>query len=165
MKEIINVKDLCYQKNGVTILDSISLNIFSGEFVCIGGPSGSGKSCLIRCILGLNSMDSGVVLLCGKKIGQNNSFSNVGFVLEDCSSLFSNEGSVYDQFFSILKDKNLSSQEINKRIDEISRRLSIGDMLNYIPSSLSPGNKQLILLAAALIIKPKILFIDDSLIC
>ena len=146
--------------DNVTILDDINLKIQDGEIISILGPSGCGKTTLLNLVLGLTSPDSGQILFDGKDITRM-PMEERGFniVFQDYA-LFPNLN-VYKNITYGLKNKPLisSKQEVEDLIDLLELR----EHLNKKIEQLSGGQKQRVALARTLVMKPKILLLDEPL--
>lgn len=164
MKTIIEMENTIYIKREKTILNGVNLAIGEGEFVSIVGSNGAGKSSLIRLLLGLEKCTSGNISIFGQNIEKNKNeiLKQVGVIFENPSDTFVTNKVSEELGFS-LRNMNLSEEEIESRLREVSYYLHIESLLDCIPQSLSGGEKQLVSLASALMLQPKILIIDESL--
>lgn len=164
MKTVIEMKNVSYMKDEKIILNSIDLIIKEGEFVSIVGGNGAGKSSLVRVLLGLEKISDGDISICGKKLDENKSdiLRHVGVIFENPTDTFVCNKVSAELKFS-LRNMNLSNDEIDVRFKEIVNYLNIEHLLDCIPHSLSGGEKQLVSLGVALMLKPDILIVDESL--
>lgn len=164
MKKVIEVKNVSYMKREKTILDSINLTIYQGDFVSIVGNNGAGKSSLIRLLLGLDENTCGTISILGKQLNNNKNEirKHIGVIFENPTDTFVTN-KVCDELSFSLKNMNVSKKEISSRLEEVSNYLHIEHLLDCIPHSLSGGEKQLVSLGAALMLHPDILIIDESL--
>ena len=164
MKKVIEIKSVSYIKKEKTILDSIDLCVYQGEFVSVVGSNGVGKSSLIRILLGLEKCTNGDIFVFNKSLYENKSeiLKRVGVIFENPTDTFVTN-KVSDELKFSLRNMNVSDEQINSRLKEVTSYLQIKHLLDCIPHSLSGGEKQLVSLGAALMLKPDILFIDESL--
>lgn len=164
MKTIIEINNVSYIKKGNIILDSIDFRVNQGEFVSIVGASGAGKSSLVRILLGLEKCNQGNITIFGKLLHEdrNEILKHIGVIFENPTDTFVTN-KVSDELMFSLKNMNISLKEIEVRLKEVSSYLRIEYLLDYIPHSLSGGEKQLVALASALMLHPDILIIDESL--
>ena len=156
-----------YSQYEAPIFENLSLNIEPGEFIAITGPSGDGKTTLLRVMLGLLSPSSGTVRIDGlslKIMGLRNWRAAAGVVMQDDQLL---SGSIADNISSF--DSNIDMQRVGKcaklaRVhDDISRMpmhylSTVGDM----GTALSGGQRQRLLIAQALYHNPAVLFLDEG---
>lgn len=125
-------------------LQNVSLEVKSGEFVAIMGPSGSGKSTLLNCISTIDVPTSGQILIGGRNIGalerkEVSEFrrDELGFVFQDSNLL--DTLTAYENIALALSIKNVSAREIDVRVRELARALSIGDILEKYLASFRAG--------------------------
>ncbi|MEF2783641.1 MAG: ABC transporter ATP-binding protein [Clostridium sp.] len=157
---MLTLKDVKKSYDNTTILNGISLSIETGEIVSILGPSGSGKTTLLNCILGITDIDSGKVLYNGEDV-THVSMENRGFniVFQDYA-LFPNLNAYENIVYGLKNKPNISTpQEVNELID----LLGLSEHLNKRIDQLSGGQKQRIALARTMVMKPKILLLDEPL--
>lgn len=164
MNTVIEMKNVSYMKREKTILNSVNLTVYQGEFISIVGGNGAGKSSLIRVLLGLERATSGSISIFEKELDENKCeiIKRIGVIFENPTDTFVTN-KVSDELMFSLKNMNLSNEEIQFRLKETSKYLHIETLLDCIPHSLSGGEKQLVSLGVALMLQPEILIIDESL--
>ena len=163
MDNIIMVQKMSCCINDKKILDNISFNITKGSFVSIVGPSGSGKSILVKALLGLIPYE-GYANVCRMNVCRDNISEirkNIGIVFENPDNYFVID-TVEDELVFTLENLNISPSNIKKKLDEIVSYLKIEHLLNKNVNQLSGGEKQLIALASVLITEPKVLILDQA---
>lgn len=157
---MLEIRNLKKSYDGNTILHDINLNIEEGEIVSILGPSGCGKTTLLNLILGLTDADEGAILFDGKDLTAM-PMEQRGFniVFQDYA-LFPNLN-VYQNITYGLKNnpKISTSQEVEELIDLLGLR----EHLHKRIEQLSGGQKQRVALARTMVMKPKILLLDEPL--
>ncbi|MBS6195906.1 MAG: ABC transporter ATP-binding protein [Clostridiales bacterium] len=157
---MLEIRNLKKSYDGVTILHDINLQIEEGEIVSILGPSGCGKTTLLNLILGLTDADEGEIIFQGKDV-LHVPMEQRGFniVFQDYA-LFPNLN-VYKNITYGLKNKpDISTkQEVEDMIDLLGLR----EHLDKKIEQLSGGQKQRVALARTMVMKPKILLLDEPL--
>lgn len=158
MLELKNINKVF--EDGVAVLKNISLNIEEGEIVSILGPSGSGKTTLLNVILGITNVTGGNIIYNGEDL-TNVSMKNRGFniVFQDYA-LFPNLTAYKNIVYGLKNKPNISTQ---KEVDELIDLLNLREHLDKKIGMLSGGQKQRVALARTLVMKPKILLLDEPL--
>lgn len=162
-KKEINMLELEHIKkayDGVTILNDINLQINDGEIVSILGPSGCGKTTLLNLILGLVNADGGKIIFNGNDI-TDTPMEKRGFniVFQDYA-LFPNLNVIKNIRYGLKNKPGISSE---KEINDLIELLGLKEHLNKRIEQLSGGRKQRVALARTLVMKPKILLLDEPL--
>ncbi len=157
MLELKHVKK-SYDK--VTILEDISMEVADGEIVSILGPSGCGKTTLLNLILGITDADEGTILFNGEDI-TDVPMEQRGFniVFQDYA-LFPNYNVYKNITYGLRNKPNVSTKE---EVDELISLLELGGHLEKRIDQLSGGQKQRVALARTMVMKPKILLMDEPL--
>nr|WP_294493957.1 ABC transporter ATP-binding protein [uncultured Mediterraneibacter sp.] len=157
MLELRNVKK---SYDGTPVLSGISLNIEDGEIVSILGPSGCGKTTLLNLILGIVDSDGGKIIFNGRDI-TNVPMEKRGFniVFQDYA-LFPNLNVYQNITYGLRNNPELSSRE---EVEELISLLGLEEHLSKRISQLSGGQKQRAALARTMVMKPKILLLDEPL--
>lgn len=163
MNDIISIKNISFSYGKNDIFKNFSLDVEKGDFVTIIGPNGSGKSTLVRILLGLEKTD-GEIYINTLKMNHKNIreiMSKIGAVLENPDDQFVAETVMHEIAFS-LENMQVEANEIRKKVNKMAEYIGIEDLLEKEPHSLSGGQKQLVSLAAALVIEPDILILDEA---
>jgi len=146
----------------VRAVDDVSLEIASGEFVCLLGASGCGKTTLLRILGGFTRPDSGEVLADGKRVdGLAPNRREVGFVFQSYA-LFPTK-TVAENIGFGLAVRHRPKSEIAQRVAELSELVRLKGMESRYPHELSGGQQQRVALARALATKPSMLLLDEPL--
>ncbi|MFP5514440.1 MAG: sulfate/molybdate ABC transporter ATP-binding protein [Alphaproteobacteria bacterium] len=160
----IQVSGITKRFNDFTALDSVDLEVKSGELLALLGPSGSGKTTLLRIMAGLESPDAGGLLLNGEEaLGLKPRDRQVGFVFQHYA-LFRHM-TVFDNVAFGLKvrprGQRLGSVQIRQRVTELLELVQLSPFAGRYPAQLSGGQRQRVALARALAIEPKVLLLDE----
>ncbi|MDY4898275.1 MAG: ABC transporter ATP-binding protein [Eubacteriales bacterium] len=160
------IKQYTVAENVITAVDRANLSVKEGEFVAIIGASGSGKSTLINICAGLESPNSGTVMLGGHdltrmKPNQLTAFrgKNVGFIFQ--SHKLIPYLTAYENIILPLNAADRRLEKHQERLKLLIDSLGIGDRLHHLPGELSGGQQQRVAIARALIHYPRILFADE----
>lgn len=156
------IKDLHKAYGSTSVLSNIQMTIEKGEFVTLLGPSGCGKSTILRIIAGLTEATSGTVSIDGNNM-QNVQPKNreVGMVFQSYA-LFPNM-TVKENVGFGLKMQKVNPQEIEQEVRNMLSIVNLSDKENAFPNELSGGQQQRVALARALIVRPKVLLLDEPL--
>jgi sulfate/thiosulfate transport system ATP-binding protein len=141
-------------------LDNVSVDIPSGSLVALLGPSGGGKSTLLRVIAGLETPDGGVVTINGQDATSlPPQRRNVGFVFQHYAAF--KHLSVYRNVAFGLTIRKRPKAEIRKRVTELLELVHLEAFADRLPSQLSGGQRQRMALARALAVEPNVLLLDE----
>ena len=148
----------------ILALENINLTIEDGQFFVLLGPSGAGKTTTLRCIAGLEKIDSGNVLFDNESVTEDQPASrDVSFVFQQFS-LYPHY-TVYENLAFPLRSpmRRLSEDEIKTKIDYIADMLKISNKLENKATQLSGGEMQRVAIGRALVRKPNIYLMDEPL--
>lgn len=162
--KLIEVNDVHYQYDkSKEALKGVSFDIYEGDYVALIGQNGAGKTTLAKHFNSLFKPTSGRILVCGKDTRNeepNTLAEQIGYVFQNPDNqIFST--SVYKEMEYGLKALKLSEEEMSKRIHEIAKLLDIEKVLEDHPFSLGKGERQRVAVASILVLKPKILVVDE----
>lgn len=157
---MLKLEQISKSFDGINILNELSLEIPTGQIISILGPSGSGKTTLLNLILGISEVDK------GKIIFNNEDLTNVpmekrGFniVFQDYA-LFPNLNAYQNIIYGLKNKPNISTKE---EVEDLINLLGLEKHLNKRIEQLSGGQKQRVALARTLVMKPRILLLDEPL--
>jgi sulfate/thiosulfate transport system ATP-binding protein len=141
-------------------LDNVDMSVGSGQLTALLGPSGGGKSTLLRIIGGLEDSDSGTVRISGKDTTSIPARKrNVGFVFQHYAAF--KHLSVYRNVAFGLEIRKRPKAEIRKRVHELLELVHLEQFADRLPSQLSGGQRQRMALARALAVEPSVLLLDE----
>ena len=157
---MLELKHIKKSFDGVNVLKNINLQIEDGEIVSILGPSGCGKTTLLNIILGLTQADAGELIFQGEDI-LNVPMEERGFniVFQDYA-LFPNLNVKQNVTYGLRNNKNIVTVE---EVNGLINLLGLKDHLDKKIEQLSGGQKQRVALARTMVMKPKILLLDEPL--
>jgi sulfate transport system ATP-binding protein len=141
-------------------LEDVSVNVPAGSLTALLGPSGGGKSTLLRIISGLESPDSGQVCIEGRDMtGVTPQERGVGFVFQHYAAF--KHMTVRDNVAFGLTIRKRPKAEIARRVDELLSLVQLSQFAKRYPSELSGGQRQRMALARALAVEPSVLLLDE----
>ncbi|MDX1950973.1 MAG: ABC transporter ATP-binding protein [Verrucomicrobiota bacterium] len=144
----------------VKAVDNVSFSVKEGELIALLGPSGGGKTTVLRMIAGLEMPTSGEIRIQGKRVNDLSvQQRNIGFVFQNYA-LFKTM-SVYKNIAFGLKIKKWPRHEIEQRVSELVELLELKGLEKRYPHQLSGGQRQRVAIARALAPKPGVLLLDE----
>ena len=150
-KEIIlTVRNLSKSFDNKKILDGINLKIFQSQVVALVGPSGEGKSTLLRCIAGLEKFSEGSIDVKG----------NVGMVFQSYN-LFPNLTVLQNIYLALNLVKKIPKEQAIFRANRELEKMGLLDKSNFYPAQLSGGQSQRVAIARALALDPSLILFDE----
>lgn len=163
---MIKVEHLSKILGDEKVLEDISFQVSTGEILSILGPSGTGKTVLLKHLIGLLKPDSGSIFIDGQNITnltqkeQLNLRKNFGYLFQ--------EGALYDFMnvfenvaFPLREHTKMNDQQIKDRVREVLEMVDLKDVEDKMPAELSGGMKKRVGLARAIVLGAKILFCDE----
>lgn len=166
-ESVISIKGLYKSFGDLEVLKGIDFNLFKGENVAVLGKSGTGKSVLIKIIVGLLKPDQGEVIVLGEKIEQLNRKDldalrlRIGFSFQS-SALYDGMNVYQNLAFPLTMNvKNLTKREVDEAVKEVLEAVGLENKMKQMPSDLSGGQRKRIGIARTLILKPEIMLYDE----
>ena len=164
---VIEIHNLKKSFGPQEVLTNVSLTLHNGENLVVLGKSGSGKSVLIKCVVGLLNSDSGTIKVFDKNVNDLNR-KELGELRQKIGFLFQS-GALYDSMtvkqnleFPLRRiKKNLTAKEIEEKINEVLENVGLADALLKMPSQLSGGMRKRISLARTIVVDPMIMLYDE----
>ncbi len=164
---IIVIKNLRKSFGNLHVLQGVDLTVSRGENVVVLGRSGTGKSVLIKILVGLLKPDSGFVSVLGQQVENLNGREldqfrqKVGFSFQN-SALYDSMSIRENLEFPLVRNvRNLSRAEIDRAVEEALDNVGLSQTINQMPSELSGGQRKRIGIARTLILKPEIMLYDE----
>jgi phospholipid/cholesterol/gamma-HCH transport system ATP-binding protein len=166
-KQVIEINNLRKSFGNQEVLRNLSLKLYNGENLVILGKSGSGKSVLIKCIVGLLNSDGGEINVLGENVNELKS-EDLGELRKKVGFLFQS-GALYDSMtvkqnleFPLRRvRRNLHESEIDEKVKEVLENVGLSDAINKMPSQLSGGMRKRISLARTIVVDPLIMLYDE----
>ncbi len=164
---VIRISHLHKQFGNRVVLNDFSLDLHRGESIVVLGRSGSGKSVLIKCLIGLYIPDSGNISILGKDTAQldheglDAMRAHVGFLFQ--SNALYDSMTVRENLEFPMRHhlKHISKEEANKRVMEALNNVGLAHTVEMMPSELSGGMQKRVALARTLILNPEIMLYDE----
>ena len=159
---MLELKNISKKFKDRQILENFNLSVEENKILAIVGPSGGGKTTLLRMLAGLEKIDSGEIIYNGESlpIDELEKRNLLGFVFQDFQ-LFPHLTVLENLVLSPIKTMNLSKNDAEKKALTLLNKLGLDKQVNSYPISLSGGQKQRVALARAMMIDPKIIGYDE----
>ena len=163
---MIEINKISKSFSSLKIIDEGSATFEKGKTNLIIGQSGSGKTVLMKCLLGLHDVDNGEILYDGKKFIKDdiskvsNLRKQMGMVFQG-SALFDSMSVIDNIIFPLRMFSNKSDSEMLERAREVIERVDLKDVDNKFPSEISGGMKKRVAIARAIVLNPQYLFCDE----
>ena len=164
---VMVVRNLYKSFGNHKVLVDFSVSLHSGENVVVLGKSGSGKSVLIKCIIGLVKPDSGAIEVLGESIPELNDEAldairmKIGFLFQS-NALYDSMTVRENLEFPLRRHSiNASQEEVDQLVKDALADVKLEDTINMMPAELSGGMRKRIALARTLILKPAIILYDE----
>ena len=153
----VRVKSLTKKFGDLLVLDDISFNVKKGQFLCVVGPTGCGKTTFLNCITRLYEPTSGEILVDGEPVDLRK--HNVSYIFQEYSTM--PWLTVEENVAFGLRIKKKPEAEIKESVDEVIEMVGLQKFRNYYPSQLSASMLQRVVIARAFATKPDILLMDE----
>ncbi|MDN3203277.1 ABC transporter ATP-binding protein [Algoriphagus sediminis] len=166
-EKVVEVRNLFKSFGDLKVLQGVDLDLHKGENLVVLGKSGSGKSVLIKIMVGLLKQDSGSMIVLGEDVASlgvkalNKLRLNIGFSFQN-SALYDSMTVRENMEFPLVRNvKNLTRKEITMKIEELLDSVGLPQSIDQMPSELSGGQKKRIGVARTLILEPEIMLYDE----
>jgi polar amino acid transport system ATP-binding protein len=172
---MVKAEQVYKQFGRLEVLKGVSLEVASGEVVCVIGPSGAGKSTFLRCINHLEKIDAGRLWVDGELVGYRQvgdklhelrdaevcrDRSEIGMVFQRFN-LFGHMTALENVIEAPVHVKKVPKRQAVEQARVLLKRVGLGDKLEFYPSQLSGGQQQRVAIARALAMKPKLMLFDE----
>lgn len=166
MEAAIQIKSVSKSFGKKQVLKNISLEVEKGKTVVTLGKSGTGKSVMLKCIVGLLKPDKGRIKVLGKEV-TGISYDDLQELRTKIGFIFQS-GALYDSMtvrhnleFPLVRHFELSRDEINKKVESVLRDVDLIDAIDKMPSELSGGMRKRIGVARTIILNPEVMLWDE----
>ena len=166
-EKVIEIKGLVKSFGSYDVLKGVDLDLYKGENLVVLGKSGTGKSVLIKIVVGLLTPDLGQVKVLNQIIDEISYKElldlrlKVGFSFQN-SALYDSMTIRENLEFPLVRNqKHLSKQDVNKSVEEMLDAVGLSQTINQMPSELSGGQRKRIGIARTLILRPEIMLYDE----
>lgn len=163
MEKVLEIKNICKSYKNKKVLDNFSLVLYKGEILTILGPSGRGKTTILRCINQLETIDNGKILINGEELNKNNKKVinlKIGMVFQDFN-LFPHMCVLKNITFPMIKVLKYNKEKAKNKALEILKKLNMEDKKFSYPYQLSGGEKQRVAIARVIGLKNTIICFDE----
>lgn len=163
---VVKIKNLSKSFDGLLVLNRISLEVSKAENMIVFGRSGSGKSVLLKCIIGLLTPDEGEIYINDKNIigigieELNEIRKNIGFLFQS-SALYDSMSVKENLQFPLRRHFKMEQNEMDDKILHTLELVSLQEAINKMPSELSGGMRKRVGLARAIITDPELMLYDE----
>lgn len=153
----VKVRNMTKKFGDLLVLDDISFDVHKGEFLCIVGPTGCGKTTFLNCITKLYEPTSGEILVNNEPV--NLKKHNVAYIFQEYSTM---PWLTVEQNVAFgLEIKGVDKETIRREVDEVLEIVGLMDYRNYYPVELSTSMIQRVVIARAFATKPELLLMDE----
>ena len=162
---MVSIKDVYKSFGTLEVLKGVSLDVMKGEVICIIGPSGSGKSSLIRCINGLNDVQAGSILVEGQEVNDPELDKlelrkKVGMVFQQYN-LFPHKTALENVMMAPIRVLKHDKEIAKKAAVDLLRKVGLEDKENAYPGEMSGGQQQRVAIARSLAMNPDVILFDE----
>jgi phospholipid/cholesterol/gamma-HCH transport system ATP-binding protein len=163
---VIVFEDVKLAFDDQVVLDGISFKLFPGFTKIFIGASGSGKSTVLKLILGLLAPDSGKIWVHGQRIDRMSEQQLLG--VRDQTGMVFQEGALFDSLtvgenvgYKLYEETDMPLDQVRARVEEVLGFVELGPFIDRMPSALSGGQRRRVAIARAMAFKPKLLLYDE----
>ena len=167
IQPILEMKDVVKFYGDKPVLQGVSFRVLKGETKIIIGASGSGKSTILKLIMGLDKPDEGAILVAGKDITGLNERQlvevrqKIGMVFQE-SALFDSLTVRENVGYKLFEESDMPLDQVNRRVEEVLGFVGLAEYIDRMPSELSGGQRRRVAIARAMAFKPRILLYDEA---
>lgn len=166
MNFIVDIKNLSKAFDSHVVLDNVSLKVEENENMVVFGQSGTGKSVLLKCMVGLLEPDKGEIFINGIDVLKlninelNDVRKNIGFLFQS-AALYDSMSVRENLEFPLIRHFSFTAAEREEKVKSVLEKVSLEEAIDKMPSELSGGMKKRIGLARSIISEPKLMLYDE----
>ncbi len=166
MDVMVDIKNLSKAFDDNIVLEDVSMQISEGENVVVFGKSGTGKSVLLKCMVGLLEPDAGEIYIDGRSVLKipikelNEIRKYIGFLFQS-AALYDSMSVRENLEFPLVRNFSFSAKEREEKVKRVLEKISLEEAIDKMPSELSGGMKKRIGLARTIITEPKLILYDE----
>jgi phospholipid/cholesterol/gamma-HCH transport system ATP-binding protein len=166
MNIVVDIKNVSKAFGSHVVLDNVSLKVEEGENMIVFGQSGTGKSVLLKCMVGLLEPESGEIFIEGINVLKlkvkelNEVRKNLGFLFQG-AALYDSMSVRENLEFPLIRHFNFTQAERDEKVKSVLEKVSLEEAIDKMPSELSGGMKKRIGLARSIITEPKLMLYDE----
>ena len=166
-EKVISIREVYKSFGDLHVLRGVNLDVYKGENIVVLGRSGTGKSVLIKLLVGLLKQDRGTINVLGQEVSQLKPKEldalrlRIGFSFQNSALYDSMNIRQNLEFPLVMNRKHLTKKEIAMAVDEVLDAVGLKDKKEQLPSDLSGGQRKRIGIARTLILKPEIMLYDE----
>ena len=153
----VEVNHLTKSFGSLKVLDDISFQVNDGDFLCIVGPTGCGKTTFLNSLVKLYDIDDGEILINGEEVDLNK--HSIAYIMQEYSTMSWLTGKENVQFG--MKVRKFSKEKLNRKTEEVLKMVGLEKFADYYPEQLSASMLQRVSIARAFAVEPDLLLMDE----
>lgn len=164
--KLVEINNLSKAFGSLVVLDNVSISVDEGENLVVFGKSGTGKSVLLKCMVGLLTPEKGEILIGGQRVLElkieelNELRKSLGFLFQS-AALYDSMTVRENLSFPLIRNFSFSQSEIDKKVERALEMVSLSSAIDKMPSELSGGMRKRVGLARSIITEPKLMLYDE----
>lgn len=153
----VEVNHLTKSFGSLKVLDDISFQVNDGDFLCIVGPTGCGKTTFLNSLVKLYDIDDGEILINGEEVDLNK--HSIAYIMQEYSTM--SWLTVKENVQFGMKVRKFSKEKLNRKTEEVLKMVGLEKFANYYPEQLSASMLQRVSIARAFAVEPDLLLMDE----
>ena len=153
----VEVNHLTKSFGSLKVLDDISFQVNDGDFLCIVGPTGCGKTTFLNSLVKLYDIDDGEILINGEEVDLNK--HSIAYIMQEYSTM--SWLTVKENVQFGMKVRKFSKEKLNRKTEEVLKMVGLEKFADYYPEQLSASMQQRVSIARAFAVEPDLLLMDE----